>query len=50
MKMLLSAWWHVPIVLSLGVIVLLLGGSVAASWLCPPKAEPPAESAAKEEK
>ena len=45
-KMLLSEWWHVPISLSLGVIVFLLGGSVAASWLFPPKAA----SAKKEEK
>jgi tellurite resistance protein TerC len=38
-KMLLSEWWHVPIGISLGIIVLLLGGSVAASWLFPPKRE-----------
>jgi tellurite resistance protein TerC len=57
LKMLLSSWWHVPIVLSLTVIVTLLGGSVAASWLWPPKAERTtsgsagsAESAAEEEK
>jgi tellurite resistance protein TerC len=37
LKMLLSEWWHLPISLSLGVIVLLLGGSIAASWLFPPK-------------
>jgi predicted tellurium resistance membrane protein TerC len=39
-KMLLSEWWHIPIALSLGVIVLLLAGSVVASWLFPPKAGP----------
>jgi tellurite resistance protein TerC len=53
LKMLLSHWWHLPIVVSLGVIVTLLGGSVAASWLWPPKpeAEPGApKSDAKEEK
>jgi tellurite resistance protein TerC len=35
-KMLLSPWWHVPILFSLGVIVALLAGSIAASWLFPP--------------
>jgi len=38
LKMLTSHWWHLPIAVSLGVIVLLLGGSVAASWLWPPEA------------
>jgi tellurite resistance protein TerC len=37
-KMVGSAWFKVPIGLSLGVIVALLGGSVAVSWLFPPKA------------
>jgi tellurite resistance protein TerC len=36
-KMILSPWWHVPIALSLGVIAFLLGGSIAASWLWPPR-------------
>jgi hypothetical protein len=35
--MLLSEWWHMPIALSLGVILALLGGAVLASWLFPPK-------------
>ena len=38
LKMLLSEWWHMPIALSLGVILALLGGAVLASWLFPPKA------------
>jgi tellurite resistance protein TerC len=37
-KMLLSGWLEVPIALSLGVVVALLGGSVAASFLFPPRA------------
>jgi tellurite resistance protein TerC len=37
-KMVGSAWFKVPIGVSLGVIVALLGGSVAVSWLFPPKA------------
>jgi tellurite resistance protein TerC len=39
-KMVGSPWFHVPIGFSLGVIVLLLGGSVAASFLLPPKPKP----------
>ncbi|GMU64198.1 MAG: tellurium resistance protein TerC [Acidobacteriota bacterium] len=39
-KMVGSAWFKVPIGVSLGVIATLLGGSVAASWLFPPKPEP----------
>jgi tellurite resistance protein TerC len=39
-KMVGSAWVKVPIGLSLGVIVTLLGGSVLASFLFPPRAEP----------
>ena len=35
-KMLIAGFYHVPIGLSLGVIVLLLGGSVVASFLFPP--------------
>ena len=35
-KMVGSAWFEVPIGISLGVIVTLLGASVAASWLFPP--------------
>ncbi|GAB4321204.1 MAG: TerC family protein [Candidatus Zixiibacteriota bacterium] len=34
-KMLISGWYHVPIALSLGVVVLLLGGSVLLSFLRP---------------
>lgn len=36
-KMVGSVWVKVPIGVSLGVIATLLGGSVAASWLFPPK-------------
>ena len=36
-KMVASAWFKVPIGISLGVIVALLGLSVGASWLFPPK-------------
>jgi tellurite resistance protein TerC len=48
-KMVASAWVQVPIELSLGVIVVLLAGSVLASFLFPPRhrgvaAEPGAES------
>jgi len=39
-KMVGSAWFEVPIGISLGVIVTLLGASVAASWLFPPRPEP----------
>jgi tellurite resistance protein TerC len=52
LKMLSSPWWHLPIAVSLSVIVLLLGGSVAASWLWPPAAALAREreaSAAKEQ-
>ncbi len=38
LKMLLSEWWHMPITLSLGVILALLGGAILASWLVPPVA------------
>jgi len=37
LKMLLSEFWHMPITWSLGVILALLSGAVAASWLFPPK-------------
>ena len=37
LKMLLSDFWHMPITWSLGVILALLSGAVAASWLFPPK-------------
>lgn len=47
LKMVLSEWWHVPIGWSLGAIVALLGGAVAASWLFPPKTGP--ESAVEEQ-
>ncbi|KAB2964275.1 MAG: TerC family protein [Thermoanaerobaculia bacterium] len=40
LKMVGSAWFHVPIGISLGVIVALLGGSVLASFLIPPRAAP----------
>jgi tellurite resistance protein TerC len=43
-KMVGSAWFKVPIGVSLGVIATLLGGSVAASWLFPPKPEAPVAS------
>jgi tellurite resistance protein TerC len=33
LKMLLENWVHVPIQVSLGVIVVLLGGAVVASWI-----------------
>ncbi|MBF0170850.1 MAG: TerC family protein [Nitrospinae bacterium] len=36
-KMLVSGVFTIPILVSLGVVVLLLGGSVAASWLFPPR-------------
>jgi tellurite resistance protein TerC len=39
-KMLVVEFWHVPIGLSLGVVIALLAGSVAASWLFPPAAPP----------
>ena len=35
-KMLMANWFHLPISISLGVIVVLLGGSVWASFLFPP--------------
>jgi tellurite resistance protein TerC len=35
-KMIAAAWVDIPVGISLGVIVLLLGGSVAASFLFPP--------------
>ncbi len=44
LKMLLSDFWHMPIALSLGVILALLAGAVAASWLFPPKHAPAAGS------
>lgn len=40
LKMLISDYWHMPIGLSLGVILALLAGAVLASWLFPPKAAP----------
>jgi tellurite resistance protein TerC len=40
-KMVGSAWFKVPIGISLGVIAALLGGSVALSWLRPPAPPPP---------
>jgi tellurite resistance protein TerC len=45
-KMLLAGAYRIPIVASLGVIAALLGGSVVASWLWPPKSklETPAHS------
>ena len=49
-KMVGSAWFKVPIGLSLGVIVALLGGSVAVSWLFPPKAPAAGAGSADQEK
>jgi tellurite resistance protein TerC len=48
MKMLLSDFWHMPIAVSLGVILALLSGAIAASWLFPPKhpVAPPSAGAA----
>jgi len=43
LKMVASAWFHVPIGVSLGVIVALLGGSVLASFLFPRRAAPAQE-------
>lgn len=40
-KMLISGWVHVPIGASLSVVTVLLGGSVALSFLRPAKAEVP---------
>jgi tellurite resistance protein TerC len=42
-KMLASDLLHVPIGMSLGVVALLLGGSVLVSWLFPPRAGPPVD-------
>jgi tellurite resistance protein TerC len=52
LKMLTSSWWHLPVVVSLSVIVLLLAGAVAASWLFPPKKpkRPPEAGLTEEEK
>ncbi len=49
-KMVGSAWFKVPIGVSLGVIVALLGGSVAVSWLFPPKAAAAGAGSADQEK
>ncbi len=38
-KMLISAWWTVPIAASLGIIVSFLAVAMLASWLFPPRAE-----------
>ena len=51
-KMLVSDYFHVPIGISLGVIVTLLAGSVLASWLLPhaaPPAPPPEKGIPREE-
>jgi tellurite resistance protein TerC len=40
LKMLLEKWVHVPIQLSLGVIVALLGGAVVASWMAERRRRP----------
>ncbi len=42
LKMLISDYWHMPIGLSLGVILALLAGAVLASWLFPPRTAPSA--------
>jgi len=39
-KMLISSWIHIPIAVSLGIVALLLGGSIVFSILRPPAAEP----------
>ena len=49
LKMLLSEWWHMPIALSLGVILALLSGAVLASWLFPPKTPPELPSAGEDQ-
>jgi hypothetical protein len=36
----IAEWYKIPILVSLGVIVALLGGSVIASMLRPPAAAP----------
>ncbi|MCK9537600.1 TerC/Alx family metal homeostasis membrane protein [Dokdonella sp.] len=38
-KMLIAGFWHMPISLALGVVVLLIGGSIVASLAIPPSAE-----------
>lgn len=43
-KMLISGWVHIPIGISLGVVVALLGGSVALSFLWPAPSAGPAAS------
>lgn len=49
-KMVGSAWFKVPIGVSLGVIVVVLAGSVALSWLFPPRPDPPAAGGDPQEK
>jgi tellurite resistance protein TerC len=49
LKMLLSEWWHMPIALSLGVILALLGGAVLASWIFPPTAATSGSSAGEDD-
>lgn len=38
LKMILSEIYHLPIAVSLGVVAALIGASIAASYICPPKA------------
>lgn len=40
-KMLIAAFWHVPVALALGVVALLIGGSIVASLVIPPRESPP---------
>lgn len=42
-KMLISGFFHIPIVIALGVVVLVLAASVAASLLFPKPPKPPSE-------
>jgi tellurite resistance protein TerC len=44
-KMLVSSYWHIPIALSLGVIVTLLGASIVASLMFAQKEPDPAREA-----
>jgi len=39
-KMLIADWWHVPILLSLGIIALMLTAALVASAIWPGKPEP----------
>ncbi len=43
-KMVIHPWLEIPIELSLGIVIVILGASVVISLLLPPKAEPDASS------